>query len=543
MRAVNVFLCVAVSLLLALFVAEIGLRVLGLGPQPTINRFDPDTGWAKRADASVHRSTREFDITIATNSLGLRDDAMPSPAKPAGTKRVIVLGDSFALGYTVDRDDLFPDLLERWWRAEGRPLDVVNTGTEGWSTDQEVVWLEKNGAAFQPDVVLLFAYENDLYWNGELDYRRFPKPRYSVTGPRELVALRDPGERKWWEHTAVGNFLGRVAGPKPSTWKPEGGRALEMEHAAYWRVPPPFLDVALRRTRSALQAAQATCATLGAKLVVVPIPGKVAIVPKAREALESQILGLDPLSKLRRWVKGQPDPRTVPALVPDVAWSPDQPVETFLALSKDLGIESIDVRDALRRSYAPKDEKAPLYHEVDWHLDPSGNRALATVVHDELDARGLLAGDLAPKTAAAIEPYRHERQPKRWPYVYLGLVAVLGTLYARTYKDVATWKAFAIVAAMLGLVFTIAVGGGYLVGEMNPAWSQLFLIAFVLTIVLFVLFKLGRRLGTIAELLLAFTRRGHWYLMPLVVILLTIGSLLVVAASSPLVAPFIYTLF
>ena len=45
------------------------------------------------------------------------------------------------------------------------------------------------------------------------------------------------------------------------------------------------------------------------------------------------------------------------------------------------------------------------------------------------------------------------------------------------------------------------------------------------------------------KLLVAFVGRGHWYLMPLVTILLTIGSLLVVAASSPLVAPFIYTLF
>ena len=47
----------------------------------------------------------------------------------------------------------------------------------------------------------------------------------------------------------------------------------------------------------------------------------------------------------------------------------------------------------------------------------------------------------------------------------------------------------------------------------------------------------------VAELLKAFTLRGHWYLMPLVVILLSVGSLLVVAASSPLIAPFIYTLF
>ena len=55
--------------------------------------------------------------------------------------------------------------------------------------------------------------------------------------------------------------------------------------------------------------------------------------------------------------------------------------------------------------------------------------------------------------------------------------------------------------------------------------------------------QLRDRVGTIVELFGAFIGRGHWYLMPLVTVLLTIGSLLVVAASSPLVAPFIYTLF
>jgi hypothetical protein len=66
----------------------------------------------------------------------------------------------------------------------------------------------------------------------------------------------------------------------------------------------------------------------------------------------------------------------------------------------------------------------------------------------------------------------------------------------------------------------------------------------VITVILsFIVIKLGRRLTTIAELFTSFTRRGHWYPMPLVVVLLSIGSLLVVAASSPLIAPFIYTLF
>jgi hypothetical protein len=72
------------------------------------------------------------------------------------------------------------------------------------------------------------------------------------------------------------------------------------------------------------------------------------------------------------------------------------------------------------------------------------------------------------------------------------------------------------------------------------------MLAFVVVIAVilgFVVFKLGDRISTIAELVAAFIGRGHWYLMPVLVVLLTVGSLLVVAASSPLVAPFIYTLF
>jgi hypothetical protein len=76
-----------------------------------------------------------------------------------------------------------------------------------------------------------------------------------------------------------------------------------------------------------------------------------------------------------------------------------------------------------------------------------------------------------------------------------------------------------------------------------PLIAKVVLVAVILTILGFVAYKLGDRLGTAAELLKAFTLRGHWYLMPLLAVLVTIGSLLVVAASSPLVAPFIYTLF
>jgi hypothetical protein len=130
-----------------------------------------------------------------------------------------------------------------------------------------------------------------------------------------------------------------------------------------------------------------------------------------------------------------------------------------------------------------------------------------------------------------------------WLAVYGILWLALTILYIGFYRDEPLWQPPLKVAGLLALVFAVVIGGGKLAGLLPPQASQVVILAFVAGILGFVAYKLGRRLGTIAELLKAFTLRGHWYLMPLVVILLTIGSLLVVAASSPLVAPFIYTLF
>jgi hypothetical protein len=482
----------------------------------------------------VRRATSEFDVTIETNALGLRDDALAAPGKPPGKGRVLCLGDSFVLGYTVGRDDLFVDLLERLWQAEGRPLDVVNGGTEGWSTDQEVVWLERHGLEFQPDLVLLFPYENDLYWNGELAYGRYPKPRFSTAGPREPIALRDPGPQAWHERTALGGFVAASSQAR-TRWSPDGRRELEREWAAYWREPPEFLAQALLRTRAALARAKELCDARDARLVVVPIPGKAAVVPAARAALEDAVLGRSALAQLLGRA-----PSAAPELEPGAAWSADVPVERYLALARELGIESLDARPALR---AAAERGEALYFERDWHLDPSGNRALAAFLHGEIDRAGWLGPELAPRQSAALQPARERGGFPRWPIWYAGLVLVLGTLYARTYRDVGAARAYLFVAGLLGLVFAIAIGGTWLLGLLPPLVARVALGAFVLGLLSFVLIKLGRRLGTIAELLVCFTRRGHWYLMPLVIVLLTVGSLLVVAASSPLVAPFIYTLF
>lgn len=539
------FLLTLLMLALMLFGAmELGLRLIGAGPQPTIHRFDKDLGWSKIPFARSHRVSREFDVRFQIDGFGLRDDfagpekpqdeawtagrdafladhpaADKSPKRADNRRRVLVLGDSFALGYTVDRDELFVDLLERRFRAESRAMDVVNGGTEGWSTDQEVAWYARQGQLFDADTVVLCTYDNDLWWNSQTKYRRFPKPRFAPFAPgrpplQEQLVLQDPGERTWFESTAVGSLVANLRDPM-ATWSPDGKLRLDMESTAYFVEPPAEAVQAqmLERTAAALKELERLCANNGATLVVAPIPNKAAIVPEARERFMAKFSGVE--DKVR----------------------PDQPVESVLKLCRQLGLNAVDARPALQDAAK---QGASLYYESDWHLDPSGNLVYARFLYEELDKRGLLA---PPLKAAEFPPL--PARPFRWgPYaLWLGLTLLLGTIYRKLYRDETALASYAKVGLLVGVVIGLALGGSKLVAAIPPPWSMILVLVFVAALTTFLLVKLGPRFGTAAELLAAFTRRGHWYLMPLVVVLVTIGSLLIVAASSPLVAPFIYTLF
>jgi len=524
MRAINVLLSLLVILVIGALALEGGLRLIGRGPAPTLNRFDSELGWSKVPGRDMHRRGDAYSAHFEINELGLRDDPMSSPAKAPGTFRVIALGDSFTLGYTVERDELFVDLLERDLRAAGTPIDFVNAGTEGYSTDQEARWLDVHGAAFQPDLVLLFPYENDIYWNGQSNYLRFPKPRYAADGtlePRELV---DPGPRPLVDRWAVAGLL------KPFFAKekqddtfpaPRFGQGVRNEFAPLLTAPPAFVAEAEARTRGALLALKQRCAALGATLVVAPIPSNSSV-----DAAFSELFG-------SRVLRGPRD-----------AWSADRPVDFFLGACAELGIQTLDARPELRqRTRAGEKLYLDLFADREWHFTPAGNAAFAEFLRVELDRLGVLpatAHGAAPIALASTEaggglPF--------WLKLYLALWLVLTLAYALTYPKEPRWTAPLTTGVMLGLVFGIFIGGGWLVRQIPPAYSGLVMGGFVALVLGFVAWKLGSRLMTIFELLKAFVLRGHWYLMPLVVVLLTIGSLLVVAASSPLIAPFIYTLF
>lgn len=522
MRLINVLLAVVVSLLIGVLVLEGGLRLTPYAPTKRLNQPHPTLGWSPKPDLRVERETDEYDVTFELNELGMRDDPRSTPAKPEGVFRVLCLGDSFTLGFSVDRDDLFVDLLERWWNAEGRQVEVINVGAEGYSTDQEALWLIENGGAWQPDLVLLFPYENDIYWNGSADYYEFQKPRFDPEGRLDHVGPFAPPEREGLDRRwAIANLWKRIFGPRETRhlFQLAGVNGpLLCEHAVLLTRPPGFATDASLRTRGALRALKEASDSLGARLVMAPIPSHAAIDPEHAKLFHDRFLRVGP-----------------------DAWSPDLPVETFLDHARSLGIAALDARPALRRAQAAG---TPQYFSDDWHFDPAGNRTFATFLHEELDRLGIFPPEHRATAEAALPPTPPAESV--WPLrgaVFVGLWALLTALYRLTYRQEPLTRPALFIGLLLTLVFAIVLGGGELLALAPPLVARTVGLLFVLAILGFVLYKLGRRLETIVELLRSFTLRGHWYLMPLVIVLLTVGSLLVVAASSPLVAPFIYTLF
>jgi hypothetical protein len=83
-------------------------------------------------------------------------------------------------------------------------------------------------------------------------------------------------------------------------------------------------------------------------------------------------------------------------------------------------------------------------------------------------------------------------------------------------------------------------------GQAEVARVPLFadvLLWFVVVLLALVVWYARRKFSTVGSLVLSTWDRGHWYMLPVIFIMLTIGLLLVAAAASPVLSPFIYTLF
>jgi lysophospholipase L1-like esterase len=107
-----------------------------------------------------NRSAILMGVPVRTNSLGLRDREF-SLEKPAGVRRVLVLGDSMTLGWGAREEDSYPKVLERLLNEKGPAHEVINTGVGNYNTAQEVAYFRERGIRLNPDEVVLGFYIND----------------------------------------------------------------------------------------------------------------------------------------------------------------------------------------------------------------------------------------------------------------------------------------------------------------------------------------------------------------------------------------------
>ncbi len=170
-----------ISTLVALFLSEIALRLMGSKPlyvSPERDRFwkyDPLLGWAHQPGQEGVFETPQFSTNVRINKNGLRDREH-SYERQDDNKRILVLGDSFAWGYGVEEPERFSQQLEKSIGAE-----VINAGVSGYSTDQELLWYRNEGIKYETDLVIVEMAGNDIGDNDrQLVSTIYYKPRFVI---------------------------------------------------------------------------------------------------------------------------------------------------------------------------------------------------------------------------------------------------------------------------------------------------------------------------------------------------------------------------
>ncbi|MBI2144018.1 SGNH/GDSL hydrolase family protein [Candidatus Woesearchaeota archaeon] len=152
----------AVAFALVFSALEIALRVFY--PQE-LNFTQPDSylGFSQIPDVHSQYLRKEFTHGVYINSKGLRDDER-SYEKPDGVRRILMLGDSFTFGIGLKQNETIPGMLEHMLnsnRESPYSYEVINAGVGGYGTEQELIFLMREGLKYNPDIVLLSFYSND----------------------------------------------------------------------------------------------------------------------------------------------------------------------------------------------------------------------------------------------------------------------------------------------------------------------------------------------------------------------------------------------
>lgn len=273
------FALLILSLLLALGIAEIAVRATVADQIPIFPRNVDDANYEGYRIRRNKPHSRYFHKSpdgvwkFRINAQGMRANQDYTYAKPAGTLRVLTIGDSFTIGYEVGQNESYPVIIERLLKKQGRNVQVLNAGVSGFGTAEELVYLEHEGLRFQPDIVVMGFYASDLADNVrsglfalEGDNVVEKSRSYLPAGRIRKILYGLPGWEWLGQHSYLHNYLNQFV-----TYKVRD-IVLERNAAKFAKTGAPVDSTYTRRLAARLvERAAALCAQRGIPFILMDV--------------------------------------------------------------------------------------------------------------------------------------------------------------------------------------------------------------------------------------------------------------------------------
>ena len=141
--------------------AEIFLRVFH--QMPMLPRYIVATDYGIRGNqpnAEYKHKTADYTIDFKINSKGVRSNH-EIPYEKSNKKRILLLGDSFGMGYGVALEGTFLETAGRNLSEKGIENEVINLSVSGHGNAEELVALKSEGLKYKPDLVVLGFHDSD----------------------------------------------------------------------------------------------------------------------------------------------------------------------------------------------------------------------------------------------------------------------------------------------------------------------------------------------------------------------------------------------
>lgn len=396
-RLVVNLIVLAIGVSVALLIAEVALRALKgrhpiatarYGKIPNVTQRGTYLPWELRPGA-VDRQLDpygEFDCEFRINSSGLRDDEI-SPVKPAGVKRILMLGDSMTVGWGVEQSECFAGRLDALLNdgsappgSPGTRHEVVNCGWASWyTTDGAYVFLKHRIDELDPDLVVLDFFLNDPAELRPSDWRPpgcdLPDTiaaSREVGGEGGIAAVRKKIRDYLAQRSYVMNLLKRIWQSSiqrrrlgEDVFTLDAARRAEYPACAvllFAEEYPPDFEERFELTERLIVGMRDLVQSHGAELAVAIMPADFQIVAAKRERY-----GI------------------LPVIFHDQPYVEGKAQRRVTALCERNGIPVFDVLPALRQECA-----GGCFYTYDPHPTPAGHEIIAEAMVDYLRSSGLL---------------------------------------------------------------------------------------------------------------------------------------------------------